>query len=90
MGKLTESRAAHLRALMREHPVVLPGAFNALTARAIERAGFEAIYLSGAALANSQLGVPDVGLTTLSEAAWHATRCATVTTLPIIADADTG
>jgi methylisocitrate lyase len=69
---------------------VLPGAFNALTARAIQRAGFEAIYLSGATLANGLLGVPDVGLTTLSEATLHATRCAAVTDLPIISDADTG
>jgi methylisocitrate lyase len=68
----------------------MPGAFNALTARAIERAGFEAIYLSGATLANGLLGVPDVGLTTLSEATLHATRCAAVTSIPIISDADTG
>ncbi|MEW6250015.1 MAG: methylisocitrate lyase [Planctomycetota bacterium] len=90
MNQARESRAARLRALMRDHTVVLPGAFNALTARAIERAGFEGIYLSGAALANSQLGVPDVGLTTLSEVAWHAARCVAVTSVPIIADADTG
>lgn len=84
------ARSARLRAAIRDHTVVLPGAFNALTARAIEQAGFEAVYLSGAALANSLLGVPDVGLTTLSEATWHAARCAAVTTIPIIADADTG
>jgi methylisocitrate lyase len=84
------TRSAKLRAAIRDHTVVLPGAFDALAARAIEAAGFEALYLSGAALANSLLGVPDVGLTTLSEAAWHATRCAAVTTIPIIADADTG
>lgn len=84
------TRCAQLRALIRDHTVVMPGAFNALTARVIEQAGFEAIYLSGGALANSLLGVPDVGLTTLSEAVYHATRCAAVTTVPIIADADTG
>jgi methylisocitrate lyase len=84
------SRSARLRALVRDHTVVLPGAFNALTARAIERAGFEALYLSGAALANSMVGVADIGLTTLSEAAYHAARCAAVTTIPIISDADTG
>lgn len=84
------SRAARLRAAIADHTVVLPGAFNPLTARAIEQAGFEAIYLSGGALANSLLGVPDVGLTTLSEAVFHATRCAAVTSIPIIADADTG
>lgn len=90
MTKAVETRTARLRAALREHTVVLPGAFNALTARAIEQAGFEAIYLSGAALANSLVGVPDVGLTTLSEAAYHATRCAAVTSVPIISDADTG
>lgn len=68
----------------------MPGAFNALTARAIEQAGFEAIYLSGATLANATLGVPDTGVTTLSEAVHHATRCAAVTTIPLISDADTG
>jgi len=86
----SSSRSARLRAAIRDHTVVLPGAFNALTARAIERAGFEAVYLSGAALANSRLGVPDVGLTTLSEAADHAARCAAVTTIPLLSDADTG
>lgn len=87
---MTNPRSAKFRALLRDHTVVMPGAFNALTARAIERAGFEAIYLSGATLANATLGVPDVGLTTLSEAVHHATRCATVTTVPLISDADTG
>ena len=90
MTQTTGTRNARLRAALRDHTVVMPGAFNALTARAIERAGFEAIYLSGAALANSVVGVPDMGLTTLSEAAYHATRCAAVTTIPIISDADTG
>lgn len=90
MREATISRAAQLRAAVRDHAVVLPGAFNPLVARAIEQAGFEAMYLSGAALANSLLGVPDVGLTTLSEAVFHATRCAAVTRIPIIADADTG
>jgi methylisocitrate lyase len=84
------SRAARLRALLADHTVVMPGAFNALTARAIERAGFEALYLSGAALANSLLGMPDIGLTTLTEAVEHAARCAAVTSIPSIVDADTG
>lgn len=68
----------------------MPGATNALTARLIERMGFDAMYLSGAVLANSVIGVPDTGLTTLTEAAAHARRCAAVTTLPIVMDADTG
>ena len=83
-------RSAKLRELLDKGTVVMPGAFNALTARAIERAGFPAIYLSGATLANGLLGVPDVGLTTLSEATLHATRCASVTKIPIVSDADTG
>lgn len=90
MAEVTPSRSARLRAALRARTVVMPGAFNALAARAIEHAGFEGIYLSGGALANSLLGMPDVGLTTLSEAADHAARCAAVTTVPIIADADTG
>ena len=90
MSDAQPTRSARLRAALRDHTVVVPGAFNALTARAIERAGFEAAYLSGGALANSMLGVADVGLTTLSEAAYHASRCAAVTSIPIISDADTG
>jgi len=70
--------------------VPLPGAFNALSARLIEQAGFEAMYLSGAVLANSVGGVPDIGLMTLDDARDHATRVARATSLPIIMDADTG
>lgn len=68
----------------------MPGAFNALSARLIEREGFEAVYLSGAVLANSVGGVPDVGLMTLTELRDHAAHVAAATALPIIADADTG
>ena len=84
------TRAATLRALLRQGPVVLPGALNALTARLIERQGFGAFYLSGAVIANSVLGVPDIGLTTLDEVTRHAGQCVAATTLPAIADADTG
>jgi len=69
---------------------MLPGAINALSARLIEREGFEALYLSGAVLANSVGGVPDVGLMTLTESRGHCAAVAGVTTIPIIADADTG
>ncbi len=68
----------------------MPGAFNALSARMIEREGFEAMYLSGAVLANSVGGVPDVGLMSLTEARDHADHIARATTIPILADADTG
>lgn len=69
---------------------MMPGAFNALSAKLIDRAGFEAVYLSGAVLANSVGGVPDIGLMTLTEARDHAERIARATDLPILMDADTG
>lgn len=84
------TRSDRLRALLAGHTVAMPGAINALSARLIEREGFEAIYVSGAVLANSVGGVPDVGLMTLTESVAHCARIAAVTTLPIIADADTG
>ena len=68
----------------------MPGAFNALSARMIEREGFDALYLSGAVLANSVGGVPDEGLMTLTEARDHAAHIARVTTIPVVMDADTG
>lgn len=83
-------RAAKLRKLISEGIVMMPGAFNALSARMIQRQGFEAMYLSGAVLANSVGGVPDVGLMTLTEARDHAGHIAGVTSIPILADADTG
>jgi methylisocitrate lyase len=83
-------RSATLRRLLADHTVVLPGAINALSGRLIEREGFEALYLSGAVLANSVGGMPDVGMMTLTESEAHCAYTARVTTLPIIADADTG
>ncbi|MCC7291801.1 MAG: methylisocitrate lyase [Phycisphaerales bacterium] len=83
-------RSAQLRKLIERSGLCLPGAINALSARLIEREGFEAMYLSGAVLANSVGGVPDVGLMTLTEAREHAARIASVTSIPILMDADTG
>ncbi len=83
-------RSAQLRSLIARGVVTLPGAYNALSARLIEREGFDAIYLSGAVLANSVGGVPDIGLMSLTEARDHADHIARATTLPIIMDADTG
>lgn len=68
----------------------LPGAFNPLTARLIQDiGGFEGVYISGAVLAND-LGLPDIGLTTLTEVAQRAGQIARVTDLPVLVDADTG
>jgi methylisocitrate lyase len=66
-----------------------PGAFNPLSARLIERKGFDGVYISGAVL-SADLGLPDIGLTTLSEVAGRAKQIARMTELPAIVDADTG
>lgn len=66
-----------------------PGAFNPLSARLIGEKGFDGVYISGAVLAND-LGLPDVGLTTLTEVASRAGQIARMTDLPAIVDADTG
>lgn len=70
-------------------PVAIPGAFNALTARIVERLGFRAVYLSGGAL-SAACGAPDIGLLTLTEFADEARRLAAATSLPLLCDADTG
>ena len=66
-----------------------PGAFNPLSARLIERKGFEGVYISGAVL-SADLGLPDIGLTTLTEVAGRGEQIARMTELPTIIDADTG
>src|SRR5262245_24420587 len=90
MTVMHSSRGRRLRELIAQKTVPIPGAFNALTARAIERAGFEAVYVSGAGLANAVYGVPDVGLTTLSEAVAHARAICAAVRLPVVVDGDTG
>lgn len=66
-----------------------PGAFNPLSARLIERKGFDGVYVSGATLA-ADLGLPDIGLTTLTEVAMRSRQIARMTELPALVDADTG
>lgn len=70
--------------------LLLPGAANALAARIIADLGFEAIYLSGAGLTNTYLGMPDLGFVSLPEIAQHTATIRNSTDLPIIVDADTG
>lgn len=84
------SPGARLRTAAAQATLLVPGAFNALTARLIERAGFRAAYLSGAAFSAGALALPDVGLFTLSELAGETTRLTRATSLPLIVDADTG
>jgi methylisocitrate lyase len=69
--------------------LLLPGAFNPLSAKLIERKNFDGVYVSGAVLA-ADLGLPDIGLTTLSEVATRSAQIARVTDLPVLVDADTG
>ena len=85
-----QSPGARLRASWSERPIMIPGAFNALTAKLAERLGFAAVYLSGAALSAGWAGLPDVGLLTLTEFAEQAAVLARATSLPLLCDADTG
>ncbi|WP_016909002.1 isocitrate lyase/PEP mutase family protein [Streptomyces xiaopingdaonensis] len=71
-------------------PLILPGAPNALTARVVEEAGFEAVYVSGAGVTNTQLGAPDLGLLSLPELAYQVAAIADAVALPLVVDADTG
>jgi 2-methylisocitrate lyase-like PEP mutase family enzyme len=73
----------------RERLLVAPGCFDGLSARLIEEAGFEAAYLSGGAVARS-MGIPDIGLVTMSEVIDRAAQVVAAVKIPIIADADTG
>ncbi|MEA9986956.1 methylisocitrate lyase [Subtercola sp. RTI3] len=66
-----------------------PGAFNPLSAKLIQNKGFEGVYVSGAVLA-ADLGLPDIGLTTLTEVAGRSAQIARMTDLPVLVDADTG
>jgi methylisocitrate lyase len=78
-----------LRQAWTARPIAIPGVFNPLIARMAERLGYAAVYLSGGALSAS-LGIPDVGLVTLSEFVEHARAIIQASSLPLLCDADTG
>ena len=84
-----DRRRAFRAGLASTRPLRFPGAFNPLCALLIEELGFDGVYLSGAALAAS-MGLPDIGLTTLTEVAEKGHETARVTRLPTLVDADTG
>lgn len=86
---MTPSAGSRLRKLLTDGPVLIPGVFCPLVAKLAERAGFEAVYLSGAALSAS-LALPDIGLVTLSEFVDAARAITNASALPLICDADTG
>jgi methylisocitrate lyase len=85
-----KSKGATLRQMITKGAVMMPGVPNAAMARQVERAGFEAVYISGAGMANATAGVPDIGLLTLTEVARLAGYIANTVQIPAIVDADTG
>src|SRR5436309_9103292 len=76
--------------LASKEPVLAPGVYDALGARLVEEAGFEAVYMTGFGTAASRLGRPDVGLLTMPEMVDNAKSIVRACELPVIADADTG
>jgi 2,3-dimethylmalate lyase len=74
----------------RKNGVVVPGAYDGISARLVERSGFPAVYMSGYGTSASRLGLPDLGYAGLAEMSDHARNLAAAVTIPLIADADTG
>lgn len=88
--KTASAKRADFRAALASGELIrMPGAFNPLSAALIEDRGFEGVYISGAVL-SADLGLPDIGLTTLTEVAQRGAQIARVTSLPTLIDADTG
>ncbi len=89
--KQTAAGGPRLRALLvGSNPVLAPGAYDALSARLVERAGFPAVYMTGFGVSASLVGLPDAGLLTMTEMAEQARRLVDAVSVPVIADADTG
>jgi len=84
-----QKRAAFRRSLDSGKLLRIPGAFNPLSANLIQQKGFEGVYISGAVIA-ADLGLPDIGLTTLTEVANRGGQISRMTDLPTLIDADTG
>ncbi len=74
----------------RKQGLVVPGAYDCVSARLVERAGFQAVYMTGYGTSASRLGLPDLGFAGLAEMADHARNMASAASIPLIADADTG
>ena len=85
----SEKRIELKNKLKKQKILRFPGAYNPLTAKLIAEIGFDGIYISGAVMSND-LGIPDIGLTTLKEVSYRANQISRVTDLPSIVDADTG
>jgi 2-methylisocitrate lyase-like PEP mutase family enzyme len=88
---MSMSKSSRFKQLLKEQDIILmPGAYDGMSARLVEETGFQAMLATGAGISNSQLGWADVGLVTMTEMAQSIARMADVTTVPILADADTG
>ena len=90
MTTAADRRRALVEKLAERRALLVPGAANALTARVIEDQGFEACYVTGAGIANTLLGVPDIGLVTMSEIQATTEAIGEISSLPLIVDIDTG
>jgi len=90
-GRTTQSAASRFRWLLREPGIIMaPGAYDCLTAKIIQQAGFPAVYMTGAGTSVAQLGYPDLALATMTEMVSNAANIAEAVDVPVIADADTG
>jgi len=88
---MSEKMGAQFRELLEQDSIaVLPGCYDALSAHIVEHVGFDAVYVSGAGVSNTKLGLADVGLTTLSEMRDRLTYIRERVSVPIFSDADTG
>lgn len=87
---MPQTKSSRLRELIARGSVLMPGVPNAAMARQVEQVGFDAVYVSGAGMANATAGVPDIGLLTLTEVAQLAGYIAKAVKIPAIVDADTG
>ena len=90
MSKLQSAGSQFRTLLGQERPLQIVGTVNAFCALLAERADFRAIYLSGAGVANSCFGLPDLGMTNLTDVAEEVRRITDASTLPLLVDADTG
>ena len=87
--KASEKRIDFKNKLKEQKILRFPGAYNPLTAKLISEIGFDGVYVSGAVMAND-LGVPDIGITTLKQVSYRANQISRVSDLPSIIDVDTG
>jgi methylisocitrate lyase len=90
MSQAQNAAARLVQAMEREKPLQIVGVINAYAAKLAERAGFRALYLSGAGVANASFGLPDLGITTLNDVCEDVRRITDATSLPLLVDADTG